>query len=126
MQKVIALILFVIFPALLSAQIFKIFNKEKFNQLKVEQKLNELELDLLPVDSLPLALAPSNDISVYVPTGKMAEMPLMEINDNINYTLRIKKYSRTYPYSPATGDSAKDQIKPRESITIFKKLDRQE
>ena len=128
MKKVIVLFFCVACSTLLSAQKLEKFDKDRFNQLEVVPNVDELELklDLLPIDSLPLSSGPSNDISVYVPTARMADMPVMEIDDNINYTLRIKKYNNSYPYSPVTEDSTKDQKKTWESINIFKKWDRQE
>ena len=38
----------------------------------------------------------------------MAPMPSMDISEDLNYTMQIKKYSNTYPYKPSDNTQDND------------------
>lgn len=89
------------------AQELKKFNKDKFNDLRYKHNFQELVPSMIESDTLAFALAPGNDIDVYVPKGEMASMPSMMIRKDINYTIQIKKYTNNYPYS--SGDESQKE-----------------
>jgi len=102
-------------------QSIKKFDKKKFNDFKFQHDFDDLNSLNIKLDTSTFALAPENDILVYVPQSRMALMPNMKIRKDIDYTILIKKFNSNYPYSTTEDNANKlDGFQEEDSIPYNK------
>lgn len=69
-----------------------------------DKKYNELfnpDSTITLLDTLIIGKDEKNDIKAFqVPEKSMAKMPNKSIKKDIHYTMQIKRYSLSYPYTP--------------------------
>ena len=91
-----------------SLQKLQKFDKKKFYALRLKDDFPNIDSSISAIDSASSASSNTKHISVFTPTAKMSPMPNVDIDKDLNYTIQIKKYSNTYPYTLADNTQGND------------------
>lgn len=101
MKTALSFLFILVFTTASFSQSLKKFDMEKFNDLLFNNDFQDLGSSIINIDTSSFTRSEMSDMKVFTPHGKMAPMSNMEIRKDVNYTLRIKRYSNKYPFLPS-------------------------